>query len=400
MHEVSYLRKVIYEIHEFPELLSLRGHDVTFFDFDEGANTSNSKSPRIREISGRVHSNARITLATPHCFGLGALDRLWAIFSAVPLLIKLFKSKKFDVVLNFAVPTYGLQVMLLSRFFKVPVVHRALDVSSEIRESLWNPLIAVWEKLVLALANSISANNPSMKDYVERLIVGQATAKEVQVDYPPLDLSISRPTEYSTKLAQELGLAEGDKVIVYMGSFFYFSGLDEVLRVFARNARKHSNLKLLLIGGGEQESELRSLSLQLNVQDQVIFTGFIPFVRLSEFMSLGDIAINPLKPSQVASAAFPQKVLQYLGTGLPVVSTRLDGLLRAFGDKVPTLEWSNSPAETAEIAIEKLLSGQIPSKHARRTTPLLLEELFSPEAATQGLEDHLQRVIASYRKHG
>lgn len=400
MHEVSYLRKVIYEIHEFPELLALRGHDVTFLDFDEGAKSSNSKEPRVREIPGRVHLDSKITLATPHSFGVGVIDRLWAIFSSIPLLIRLFTSKKFDVVLNFAVPTYGLQVMLLSRFFKVPVVHRALDVSSEIRESLWNPLIAIWEKLVLSRADSISANNPSMKKYVERLIGHAGRPARVQVDYPPLDLSISRPMEYNSKLARELGLSEDDKVIVYMGSFFYFSGLDEVIQVFAERAKNHSNLKLLLIGGGEQESVLRSLSSKLNIQDQVIFTGFVPFVRLSEFMSLGDIAINPLKPSQVASVAFPQKVLQYLGTGLPVVSTRLDGLINAFGDKVQALEWSDSPAETAEIAIERLLSGPFPSKQARRNPPLLLEELFSPQSATQGLEDHLQRVVDSYRRHG
>ena len=38
LHEIDYLEKVIYEIHEFPELLARAGHEVTFFHFQEGAN--------------------------------------------------------------------------------------------------------------------------------------------------------------------------------------------------------------------------------------------------------------------------------------------------------------------------------------------------------------------------
>ena len=35
IHEVSWRKKVVYEIHDFPELLAMRGHDVTFFEYDE-----------------------------------------------------------------------------------------------------------------------------------------------------------------------------------------------------------------------------------------------------------------------------------------------------------------------------------------------------------------------------
>ena len=56
VHEVSYLRKVVYEIHEFPELLALRGHEVTFVDFDEDATRESRSKQRIRKIVGRIHN--------------------------------------------------------------------------------------------------------------------------------------------------------------------------------------------------------------------------------------------------------------------------------------------------------------------------------------------------------
>src|SRR4030095_9088455 len=35
IHEVSYIKKVVYEYQLFPELLALRGHTVSVVDFDE-----------------------------------------------------------------------------------------------------------------------------------------------------------------------------------------------------------------------------------------------------------------------------------------------------------------------------------------------------------------------------
>ena len=56
IHEVNYRDKVIFEMHEFPELLSLRGHDVSFLHYPEGAGRQHSSLRTRREvISGRVH---------------------------------------------------------------------------------------------------------------------------------------------------------------------------------------------------------------------------------------------------------------------------------------------------------------------------------------------------------
>ena len=35
VHEVNWRTKVVYEVHDYPELLSLAGHEVVFIDFPE-----------------------------------------------------------------------------------------------------------------------------------------------------------------------------------------------------------------------------------------------------------------------------------------------------------------------------------------------------------------------------
>jgi glycosyltransferase involved in cell wall biosynthesis len=387
VHEIDYLEKVIYEIHEFPELLATAGNEVTFFQFQEGAKRLQKNMFREREISGRVYPQARIKLVGPHQFGVASIDRLWATLSSWPALINVFRKGKFDVVLNFAVPTYGLQVLVLAKLFGVPVVHRALDVSHEIRESIYRlPILAV-EKLLYRLVGTLSANNEAMKNYCLRL---SGRTKPSYVNYPPLDLDHFSSSVLDQTLRDSLGIDKQDQVITYMGSFFYFSGLPECIREFAPLSAKNKKLKLLLIGGGEQDQELRELVSSLGLTKRVVFTGFVSYAELPRYLRLSSIAINPLKISQVASVAFPHKVLQYLATGLPVVSTRLDGLVSAI-DGIDGLHWVDN-AEACLIKAVDLLYSHGGLRQARAAQEKLLE-LFAPQAALDSLLKTLMLAI-------
>jgi glycosyltransferase involved in cell wall biosynthesis len=387
VHEVDYLEKVIYEIHEFAEMLAADGHEVNFFQFQEGADRKKNNRFREKLVSGRVYPEAKIHLVGPHQFGIPAIDRLWATLSCLPALFKLFRKSKFDVVLNYAVPTYGLQLLFVARLFKVPVVHRSLDVSHELRGVFRMPILAV-EKILYRLVDYISANNSAMKDYCDNL---SGRSKATIVNYPPLDLSHFSPRPKEAILANSLGILPSDLVITYMGSFFYFSGLPEVLRRFAASRSKDSAIKLLLIGGGEQEQQLRSLVVELSLHDRVVFSGFVPYADLPEYLSLSDVAINPLKISKVASVAFPHKVLQYLASGIPVVSTKLDGLVSAL-EGIHNLQWVQSPEECLDRALELLRDPNHSLEPDSNKEVLTL--LFAPALALESLTNTLNLAIS------
>jgi glycosyltransferase involved in cell wall biosynthesis len=102
------------------------------------------------------------------------------------------------------------------------------------------------------------------------------------------------------------------------------------------------------------------------------------------------VAINPLQISQVASIAFPNKVLQYLATGIPVVSTRLEGLFSAI-DGIEGLTWAETPTEVLEIALKVTQAG---STRTNKSESLkTLASLFSPEAALASMEQTLNTAI-------
>lgn len=353
-HEINYEKKVIYEIHEFPELLSAAGHDVTFLQFDEDADFRKGLGPRSKRIRGRIIRDAQLEIRTPHRFGIAKIDRLWATFSSWFEIFRLFKKNRFDLVLNYAVPTFGPQLLVMSKIFRIPFIHRSLDASHVILQSKWEIPIRVAEKFVYRFADYLSANNPALLKYCINLS-GRSTSSFVH--YPPIDLDhFLRNTESDRELAKTLGISKNDKVLMYMGSLFYFSGLDQVLEEFAGMNLSARGYKLLIIGDGEQRVLLNRLVQKLGLIDSVIFTGVIPYSKLPGYMTLGSIAINPMEKLLVSDVAFPNKVIQYMATRLPVVSTRLEGLEMVFGSE-SAITWSSSPKECVQNAVN-LIEGE------------------------------------------
>jgi len=389
IHEVSYRKKVIFEMHEFPELLALRGHKISFLEFDEGRKFwGKPGTPRSETVEGRVHGGAAINLVRPFQFGIPGIDRIIAMITVVPALSKLFKEGNFDVVLLYAVPTYGLQTLSIAKRFKVPVMFRALDVSHKIRSSLFSPVIKWFEKRIYNQVDLLSANNPAMAKYCDEL---GRRRKSTLVHLPPLDLSHFQKSQRDQELRQSVGFKAGDRVITYMGSFFYFSGLKDAIFQFALAATQDRRLKLLLIGGGEQEGELRKLVQSLGIQSQVVFTGFISYNDLPKYLKIADVAVNTLQPTLVANVAFPNKVLQYMAAGQPVVSTRLQGLHQTFGED-SGIAWAEDAKAVMNAAIQIVDISDAELARIGQKQLSAVSKIFNVEVAVDKFEESLTNI--------
>lgn len=349
-HEINYETKVIYEVHEFPEMLALEGHEVTFLQFEEDADFRRGLKERVRFVNGRVYPECKIKLVTPHRFGLRNIDRIWTTLSSWITIWQLLRKNEFDIVVNYAVPTFGVQLMVLSKLFRVPFIHRALDASHVIIRSKWKWPIYLTEKIIYRFAENLSTNNPAMSRYCGSVA---GTSTQGLVHYPPLDLSHFKNRQHRDVIASSLGMQPDERVIVYMGTLFYFSGLDSVIKSFDEADLKSLGYKLLIIGFGEQDEYLKKLVTTLGLGSNVIFTGIVDYADLPSYMAIGDVAINPMEKHLVSDVAFPHKVIQYLATGLPVVSTRLEGLFGVFGAE-SSIQWADGPNQVIPRVMETM----------------------------------------------
>jgi glycosyltransferase involved in cell wall biosynthesis len=396
VHEVNYTNKVIYEMHEFPELLSLRGHDVTFFHYPEAPEAPRSSRRTLRErIAGRVYRDASLTLVTPPTFGGRAVERYIAPALAYPALRQEIRPGRYDVVVLYAVPTSGWQTVALARRAGIPVVFRALDVSHQIRKSVLSPLIHAAERFIYRNVALISANNPAMAEYCSGLAGNRPSTS---VDLPPVDLSHFSSAGDSA-VRDALGIPQEAHVVMYMGTFFSFSGLDVVLRDMVAEFERDPLLRLVLLGGGEMDGELREQAHALGVEDRVVFTGVIPYAELPGYLQTADVAINPFHAQLLTDVAFPHKVLQYMAAGVPAVSTRLEGLFGVLG-AASGVTWVDGPEQVAAVAAGLASSGQENLAILADTQKSAVAAQFSKDDSVIGFERSLEQVVSVSRSRG
>jgi glycosyltransferase involved in cell wall biosynthesis len=389
LHEVNYLSKPIFEMHEFPEHLAALGHEVGFVHFPEGLTRAElADTPFKQAIAGRVLDDVSLTLFTPKTLSGGLAGRLLTVLTSGKQFRNVLQDFRPDVVVSFAVPTSGWQALSVSKKSGTPFAFRALDVSHKIRKSIFSPIIALAERFIYRNADWVSANNPAMLEYV---LEKGGEEQKVGVHFPPLDLGhFTTDREGAAFLRLQLGIPTEAKVILYMGSFFYFSGLPEVIRSFAKEAA-HDDY-LVLIGAGEQARELEGIAKDLGIQDKVLFTGLVSFADLPRYLAIADVAINPLKPSLVSSTALPNKVLQYMAAGLPVVSTRLRGLELTFGSDLPGLIFEEASSDVASIAL-RLAHGESNLEQLGLDNAAKVAELLGAGLAVESFEAQLLSMV-------
>jgi len=149
----------------------------------------------------------------------------------------------------------------------------------------------------------------------------------VSVDYPRLDLEIFKPGGRDQALAQSLGIEPDKKVVLFRGTLYRFAGIENFIKLFASYLKSRSDVVLLIIGNGEAESAIKKVVSDLSLIRQVIVTSFVDYKLLPDYIRLADVSINTFVPSLVTHCVLPGRVLQSMACGIPVVSTRLEGMM-------------------------------------------------------------------------
>jgi teichuronic acid biosynthesis glycosyltransferase TuaH len=100
--------------------------------------------------------------------------------------------------------------------------------------------------------------------------------------------------------------------------------LSERIDLGILTALADNGFSLLIVGPHDSRWEPRGFAA-LTARPGVCFTGRIPAEAVPSYLAAMDIGITPYTASPFNRASFPLKTLEYLGAGLPVVSTDLPG---------------------------------------------------------------------------
>lgn len=183
----------------------------------------------------------------------------------------------------------------------------------------------------------------------ERIAMGFAVPERMTVVPNLVDVDRYANCTVSREEARSrLGLADDERVLVFVGRLAPQKGLPFLLRALPAIRLRHPRLRLIVVGGGVEADDMRVLVKQLNLHDAVTFLGIRHDVET--ILPAADLAVLPS-----LYEGMPLAILEYMAAGKAVVATAVNGTPEIVEHGVTGLLVAPSDVGELEHAICNLL---------------------------------------------
>lgn len=125
-------------------------------------------------------------------------------------------------------------------------------------------------------------------------------------------------------LKASLGLS-GARVLGFIGSFYAYEGLDLLLQALPAILAQVPEARVLLVGGGPQEANLKQQAARLGIADKVVFTGRVPHAEVNRYYDLVDLLVYARHSMRLTELVTPLKPLEAMAQGRLFVASDVGG---------------------------------------------------------------------------
>jgi len=248
------------------------------------------------------------------------------------------------------------------------------------------------ENRVVAQANAVVTICKGLRD--DLVARGFAPARFTVVPNG-VDLELfGAPNQRDVALARDLGLDDGP-VIGFIGSFYPYEGIDDLIAAMPAIVVAHPAAKLLLVGGGPCEAELRAQAETSPAANAIRFVGRVAHEEVKRYYSLIDVVAYPRKAMRLTELVTPLKPLEAMAQGKIVAASDVGGHRELISDGFTgTLFAPDDPVDLAR-AIAMLLWRRSEWNHQRVAARRVVEREHDWAANVQRYRDVYSRVLGT-----
>ena len=363
-------------------VLSSLGHEVDLITYPVG------KDIFIPGVRIYRTTNFRFIKEVP--VGPSWIKLLFDIFVIIRA-VRMLRSTRYDLLHSHEEACVFVSV--LCKVFKVPHLY---DFHSSIPQALGNfgydkfPFLISFfewiERIVIRTSSALIAASPELANYVRKrdnnvpLVVIEDIFESVD--------SRSVSEESVRRLSEEFSLLDGKKIVLYVGTFERYQGLDLLVDSAEVLSKRINTVKFVLVGGNpNQIQRYRDKASERGLSSFFLFTGTRPPEEIPVFINIANMLVS----TRIKGENTPSKIYSYLHSGKPIVATNHISQTQVLNSEIAYLVEPN-PEDIAEGIIHILENpdlGEAMGARARK----FFEENYHYENLVDATDKILQLAI-------
>jgi glycosyltransferase involved in cell wall biosynthesis len=241
------------------------------------------------------------------------------------------------------------------------------------------------ERWLVQRSDAVITVSDSIADYLaERYQIDRPT---VLLNAPTTRMAVGGTT--MSDLRADLGLSPDQPLALYVGGLMPGRGIDQAIRALGHAP----NVQLAAVGPRQEasEQEMTALAETLGVRERLHLVDPVPPERLGRYIASADVSLILLQNSCLNHLfCFPNKLLQSLLAGLPVVVSRLVELERMVALTGAGLVVD----ETNPTSIAQAITAILAEPGRYRPSPSLIGSL----QASHGWKAQKERLLTCYHR--
>ena len=279
----------------------------------------------------KFYRSAPISAGVSH---IPLFNQLANIAPMVKRLLEVIEIEKPDIIHAHSPALNGLAALKAGRKAGLPVVYEirafwedaAVDHGTCKENDLRYRLTRKMETHVVKHADAVTTICQGLKeDLISRNFPeSKFTVIPNAVNIEQFEIIKQADKDANAGLAEKLKLTN-HQVLGFLGSFYAYEGLDLAIAALPAILEVNPNTRLLLVGGGPQEQNLKHQVTLLGLEDKVIFTGRVPHSEVGKYYSLVDLLIYPRKTMRLTDLVTPLKPLEAMAQGKVCLASDVGG---------------------------------------------------------------------------
>ena len=250
-----------------------------------------------------------------------ALKLLFSGITKSYLFERLKRFGEFDAIFLYHISPWAYLSLSASKRFSIPLFSDYPDLEVYNQNSIYK--IVTTNVLKKVFRNSIHIF-PVSNPLKERLINFYKILEESITVIPNgVNTEVFNPMVNGSKIKEKFGLSDSF-IIGHVGALGWWVRLDVLFKAFKNLKMDYNYIKLLIVGGEDFEiKKLKKISERLGIENEVIFTGSVPYKEIPEIIASFDIGVATYSKTFNIETSSPLKIMEYMSIGKAVIADNL-----------------------------------------------------------------------------